>query len=222
MSTFRLSAYLATPIALGNTFLTLDAVLFGILSELKELGVSSLDPVESIPIASIDGLFLASGAQFTRPVTQSEIKIGGIRPVRDMADATRFITPSSRGAGRIAKIDTNRGPHKAHLSRYRIVAAEAVWWLAEGDGQAAKRLIEDAGSIGALRKDGHGQIARVTVEAASVASVLTDEMGNVTRPIPVSLAPVLGLVPGAMRTVETWRPPYWSTENRAECMIPAV
>ncbi|NJM83451.1 MAG: hypothetical protein HC844_14075 [Tabrizicola sp.] len=218
MSTFRLTAYLATPIALGTTYFTLDAVLFGILSDMRDLGISNADPIENIPLASINGMFLASAAEFHAPVEAGEVKIGGIRTVRDMADAVAFIAPV-RGS-RIAKIDTTRSHFKAHMSRYRNIAADTVSWLAEGNPLAAKRLVEQAGSIGALRKDGHGQIARVGVEEVSIASVLTTAQGGVTRPIPIALAPLLGIETSDLVTVETWRPPYWLAANRAECLVP--
>lgn len=218
MSAFRITAYLDTPLALGTTYLTLDAVLFGILSDLKELGVSDADPIESIPLDQREGLFLASRAFFLDPVETTETKIGGIRPVKDMADATATIRPA-RGT-KLAKVVTTRGDTKAHLSRYRSIACEGVYWLAEGDPEKAAALLRAAGSVGALRKDGHGQISHVEIEEDAGETALIDALGEVTRPIPVEIATALGLNSRSNTTIDTWRPPYWDRAAQADCLVP--
>jgi hypothetical protein len=216
-ATFCVAVELNTPLAIGSTYLTFDAVLFGILHDLHEAGRSDLDPIEDIPLTRTAGLFHASGASFENAVIEEETKIGGIRPVRDMADATRFLAPAR---ARLAKVITTAGDTKAHLSRYRVIACSQVTWHAEGDGEKAAHLLRLAGSIGALRKDGHGEVRDVRVEHVDAAPVLWDEQGRVTRPIPVGHECLRATRIVSDQTVETWRPPYWKTANRAVCFVP--
>lgn len=215
MALFRITAYLDTPVCLGKTYLTLDAVLYGILSEFQELNGIDVNPVRDIPLVQTEGLFHASRAYFNNPIHYGQIKIGGIRPAKDLADAPLFLEPSR---DRYHKVSTVKGPMKAHLTRYQCVAAESVSWLAEGDASRALRLLEAAGSIGARRKDGHGALQRVEVEPGHGLSSLIDEAGEVRRPIPVRLSGFSQ--PAALTAVDTWRPPYWDASGAEECHVP--
>lgn len=217
MDTFRITASLRTPVALGNTFLTLDAVLFGILKDLAELGLSEADPLTSIPLKQENGLYYATMAFFESPVALSETKIGAIRPVKDMADASGFIRPPGK---RLAKVVTTRGQTKGHLSRYKSIAADTIYWLAIGDPEKAKTLLERAGAVGALRKDGHGEISTVDIEVLpGNESVLIDQNGMVTRPIPADLARELGINTNSPTSMDTWKPPYWD-QKKTDCLTP--
>lgn len=216
-STFELRVTLDSPISIGRTYLTLDAVMFGILSELKEIG-SSVDPIGDIPIARTGDLFLASRAYFHSPLENQEIKIGGIRPVRDMADANTFLQPA-RGR-KLAKVRTSSGHTKANLSRYQTISCESVYWIAQGDGDRCSALIQYAGSIGAMRKDGHGQVRDVTVETHCNDNVLLDENGFVTRPVPKDILHSLDMQTSSHSAIESWLPPYWDESSKAECFVP--
>lgn len=212
MQNLRIEITLATPLALGRTHLTLDAVLFGILSERAEHGQFHGDPIESIPLKCEDGLFFATAAEFGQMVETPELKIGGIRPVKDMANATEFLQPKGH---KLSKIVTTSGHTKAHLSRMRSIACATVVWEAVGDAERIEALLRNTPSIGALRKDGHGQIASVEVgetDADDEREVLVRN-GHPRRPIPVSSRHRLN-VP---TVIETWRPAYWDQANAAEC-----
>lgn len=218
MEPFQLTVTLETPLALGRTYLTLDAVLFGILKDMQEFGTSSLDPIEGVPLHRQNGLFYATQAEFELPVEGQEVKIGGIRPVTDMADASDFIrSPRSR----MSKVVTTAGHTKAHLSRYRNIACEAVTWRACGDPDRVAALMNSVGNIGALRKDGHGQIGSVACVEIDDANILVDERGFVTRPVPVSVARDLKLQTVSLTSIESWKPPYWDDANKTECYLPA-
>ncbi|WP_294928383.1 hypothetical protein [uncultured Paracoccus sp.] len=214
---FRITAYLDTPVCLGKTYLTLDAVLYGILSEIRDLRGIDTDPVGDIPLMHVDGLFRASRAYFDNPVHYGGVKTGGIRLAKDLADAPLFLQPSR---GRYYKVSTVKGPMKAHLSRYRCIGAESVSWIAEGDASRVQSLLESAGAIGARRKDGHGALRRIEVEPAKGLSPLIDEMGEVRRPIPVRLSGFAKPTTGLLTAVDTWRPPYWDAFGADECYIP--
>lgn len=217
MALFRITAYLDTPVCLGNTYLTLDAVLYGILSEMRELRGVDADPVGDIPLTQIDGLFRASRAYFNNPVHYGDVKTGGIRLAKDLADTPLFLQPVR---GRYYKVRTVNGPMKAHLTRYRCIAAESVSWIAEGDPDRTRRLLESAGGIGARRKDGHGALRHIEVEPAEGLSPLTDEAGEVRRPIPVRLSALSKPAAGSLTAVDTWCPPYWDASHAEECHVP--
>ncbi len=212
MQTIRVEVGLSTPLALGRTHFTLDAVLFGILSDMVERGQASADPIAEIPLRSENGLFYATAARFLNALEMPETKIGGIRPVQDMAEAARFLKPKGKN---LAKIITTRGDTKAHLSRMRSIACSSVVWEAVGDPEKVEALLRRTPNIGALRKDGHGEVAFVEITPAD--SEQDEEIlirnGQPRRPIPVTSSYRLN-VP---TVVETWRPAYWDRTNAAEC-----
>lgn len=212
MKTIRVEVGLSTPLALGRTHFTLDAVLFGILSDMVERGQTSADPIADIPLRSENGLFYATAAEFSNVLETSETKIGGIRPVQDMADAVRFLKPKGKT---LAKIVTTRGDTKAHLSRMRSIACSSVVWEAVGDPEKVEALLRRTPNIGALRKDGHGEVA--FVEVSETGYERDEEVlirnGLPRRPIPVASSYRLN-VP---TVVETWCPAYWDRANAAEC-----
>jgi len=212
MQKIRVEVGLATPLALGRTHFTLDAVLFGIISEMLERGQFDGDPIGQVPLRSEEGLFYATAAQFENAVETSETKIGGIRPVTDMADATRFIQPKGR---QMAKVITTRGDTKAHLSRMRSIACSSVVWEAVGDPEKVEALLSRAPNIGGLRKDGHGEVAfiEITPSDSERDEDVLIRNGLPRRPIPVSFPYRLN----APTTIETWRPAYWDQANAAEC-----
>lgn len=217
METFRIIVELETAIVTSkDTFLTLDAVCFGILSDLKEMGLSVADPLEGIPLKRQDGLFFASRAFFDNAVLTNITKIGGIRPVKDMEDApTRFST--ARKA--FPKIDTTKGTFKSHLSRYQEVACDNVSWIATGEPEKVAALIKTAGAIGALRKDGYGKVRSVTYEIDPDLDPLMDS-GNPLRPIPENHILASGMVPSTPILMDTWKPPYYVAADRTACFVP--
>lgn len=217
LALLRITAYLDSPVCLGKTYLTLDAVLYGILSEMRDLRGTATDPVADIPLAQHEGLFHASRAYFDKAVHYGGIRTGSIRPSRDLADAPLFLQPSR---GRYPKVSTVKGPTKAHLTRYQCIAAESVSWIAKGNASRIRRLLESAGGIGARRKDGHGALRRIEIEPADGLSPLTDGTGEVRRPIPLRLSALAGPVEARLTAVDTWRPPYWDAAGAEECLVP--
>ena len=211
---------LATPLALGRTHFTLDGIAFGILQDFDAARGIDRDQTQMIPIYRTDeGLFFATAAEFERPVQSSETKIGGVRPVKDLADATRALSTTRK---RHSKVVTTSGDTKAHLSRYRIIATPTIRWECVGDRAKLEALLSNASNIGALRKDGHGQIDSVSVQPLDhddMKAILVNENG-VRRPIPMELAHSLGMPSNAPTTIDSWRPAYWDQKNLAECLIP--
>ncbi|MCV9964292.1 hypothetical protein OIU34_20610 [Pararhizobium sp. BT-229] len=218
METFEITVELKSPVVLGtDTFWTLDGVCFGILDDMRKVGLTDLNPVDSIPLKCEDGLFYASRAFFDNDVRQDKAKIGGIRPVKDMQEATSFI---SSPRGRMPKVVTTRFPFKSHLSRYVEIGARSVSWIAVGNPDAVAALIVNAGSVGALRKDGHGKVGEVHVVVdASLDPLITD--GMPLRPIPETHAAAKVFDPELPKIEDAWRPSYFDISNRAVCFVPA-
>ncbi|MBT0781123.1 MULTISPECIES: hypothetical protein [Paracoccus] len=217
MALFRITAYLGTPVCLGKTYLTLDAILYGILAEMREVRRVDTDPIKDIPLRQVDGLFLSSRAYFNNPVHHGEIKTGGVRLAKDLADTPLFLQPSR---DRYYKVNTTNGPLKAHLTRYQCIAAQSVSWIAEGDAAKVQRLLESADGIGARRKEGYGVLRRIELESADGLSPLLDEKGEARRPIPVRFSAHSAPATASLTAVDTWRPPYWDASNAEECHIP--
>lgn len=219
MDKLSISVELETPLALGRTFFTLDAVLHGILLDLQTWGASELDPIDAIPIACENGLYMATAATFEQSVEAPEIKLGGIRPVRDMHAGAPHI---ERRHGKLARVHTDKGPTKAHISRMRSITTSAVTWQAIGDGDRIEAMLSRVASIGGLRKDGHGKVRNVIVEpgAFEEKTDLLWDGHSVRRPIPVEIARDFGFGDPEFSTVDTWRPAYWDQANAAQCLVP--
>jgi hypothetical protein len=219
MKPFKVVVELETPVCLGaETFWTLDAVCHGIIEDFVQLGLADGELMDRIPLKQEEGLFLASKAMFKSDIETSLTKIGGIRPVRDMHDPEAFL---ERKRQTFAKVLTTRGPHKALLSRYTMIAARSVSWLAVGDPEAVVALIHNAGSIGALRKDGHGRIADVSYEVADDIDPLVSD-GKPLRPIPRHHEAFSRVTQDAMIMTAAWRPSYFDIANRGVCAVPDV
>ena len=170
VAVLRIIAYPDTPPCVGKSYLALGVVLYGILSEIRDIRGADTDPIQDIPLTRT-GLFLASRAYFSRPVHGGTIKTGSIRAAKDLADAPLFLQPSR---DRYNKVNTS------HLTRYHSIAAESVSWIA-GGGRGpnpaparnrgrhrrmpqgrSRRLAEDRGRGGqrpflTCRRDGRGK-----------------------------------------------------------------
>ena len=217
---FRLTAELLTPIAYAGTgFMTLDGILWGILDDLRRLDIWHGDPDQAVPLAQDGGLYLASAIRFQGAVVSPLTKIGAIRPVSDMdAGDERYVGKTSS----FPKIRTGTGSTKAVMSTYHEIAAASVSWDSIGDPDAACALLKGAGSIGALRKDGHGRLGELTITEIDEVDVLLDDAGRVRRPVPRDHPVMATRQTVSLIGLEMWRPPYWSRKNRRECFIPEV
>jgi len=219
----EISASIRSPIAIsGDSLLLLDGLLWGILEEYRANGKWDGDPSDSVPIERVDGVYLASKAQITSLVLQDHIQTGSIRQVTDLDNAEQRFTNGTR-KGRFSKVATTRGEFKGYLSNYKLLSGSAISWRAVADPDACCALLTNAGSIGALRKNGFGGIADVTwrmIENETKSFPLLDNDGKVTRPIPEghSLLAAGQTTSGKMAT--SWSPPFWQKNNDRICHIP--
>ncbi len=218
MEPFEITVELMSPVVLGkDTFWTLDAVCYGILSDMAAVGVTGIDPVYRIPIKCDDGLFLASMAFFHSDVRSDYTKIGGIRVVKDMQDASFFIDPRRK---RMSKVVTTRGDQKAHLSRYVEIAARSVSWIAFGDPEKVSALLRNAGAVGALTKDGYGRIGEVSFDINPDLDPLVAGRKPI-RPIPSEHPASANIDPSCPKIEDTWRPPYFDRTAVSVCFVPS-
>lgn len=218
MEPFEITVELMSPVVLGkDTFWTLDAVCYGILSEMAAAGLTGIDPVSGIPIECDNGLFLASMAFFRSDVRSDFTKIGSIRVVKDMQDASSFIDPRRK---RMSKVVTTRGDQKAHLSRYVEIAARSVSWIADGDPDKVSALLRNAGAIGALTKDGYGRIGEISIDTDPDLDPVANGQTPI-RPIPADHPAATRLDPSWPKIEDTWRPPYFDRTRAAVCFVPS-
>lgn len=214
---FKVTVELATPVILGkSTFWTLDGVCYGILADMREKGIVDLDPTSSIPLKNEDGLFLASRALFENEIRVDMVKIGGIRPVKDMDRASEFLLAPRK---RLAKVITHRGPHRSNMSRCTEITSRYVSWIGIGDPESISALLLNAGSIGALRKEGYGKIADVFVDVDDSYDPIIHD-GKLMRPVPEDHALSDRIATTTPKFEDTWRPPYFDATARAICYIP--
>lgn len=214
MQPFKITAELKSPIMVGPyTFTTLDAVCFGIIEELGRNGIEA----RSVPIASEDGLYLASRAFFDGAVHSEAFRIGGIRVVKDMQEASQFIDPVRKT---MSKVITHRGPYKSFMSKYDEISARSVSWYAVGDAEKITALLTSAGCIGAIRKDGYGRLGEIEIDFDVDEDVWKVD-GKLSRPIPVEHPLAQEFRSEALVYETAWRPPYYDRSNFAVCVAPA-
>lgn len=214
---FEMTAELASPLAVGvGALMTLDGILYGIIEEATGI-VDREELRRMVPIQRRHGVFMASRGYWDMAVSGPHVRIGAIRPVADMQDATSFLKGSYRSG--IPMVRTTKGRTKATSTQYETVSAREIRWKAVGDPELCRRLLLDAGAIGALRKNGHGIISGVEWEPADPESVLVRNRA-LTRPIPADTAKDLVGHDGyrAALQVSPWRPPFWDSRDEMACM----
>lgn len=221
MEAFKITVELRSPVILGRgTYWTLDGVCFGIIDDLKSKGLTSMDPQADIPIKQEQGLYFASRALFSNAIVQDDVKIGGIRPVRDMMDAPDFMQSTKKGDQfGMSKVITHRGDYKNHMSRYLKISAPSVSWYAVGNPDKIAKLIEFAGAIGAKRSDGYGLVGEIEYEVGDEFDPIMMD-GKLMRPVPQGHAIAKGFSEGMPLSQDTWKPPYYDGTSRDVCFIP--
>lgn len=205
------TARLAAPIVFAGGYLTLDALLAAVLFERS----GDVDAAhEAVPLARSGGLFHASAAILepwdSRPVSF----VANLRA--DHALDPNLLLKNKRGKVH-RKIDRQRRKRFGLvMNSYAAVAAPEAVWYAEGDAEAARRLLEGVGFIGKRRASGFGEVSRWSFEESELDGV-TGPFGEPLRPVPEEM---FSGDTGALKVEAAWRPAYWSPENRAVCYAP--
>lgn len=204
------TARLAAPIVFAGGYLTLDALLAAVLFERS----GDVDAAhEAVPLARSGGLFHASAAI---------LEPWDSRPVSFVANlrADHSLDPDllKRERGKVhRKIGRKaRRDFGAVMNRYAAVAAPEAVWYAEGDAEAAERLLQGVGFIGKRRASGFGEVSRWSF-AESDSDGIAGPFGEPLRPVP---AEMFAGDTDALKVEAAWRPAYWSPENRAICYAP--
>lgn len=204
------TARLAAPIVFAGGYLTLDALLAAVLFERS----GDVDAAhEAVPLARSGGLFHASAAI---------LEPWDSRPVSFVANlrADHSLDPDllKRERGKVhRKIGrSRRQDFGAVMNRYAAVAAPEAVWYAEGDAEAAERLLEGVGFIGKRRASGFGEVSGWSF-AESDSDGIAGPFGEPLRPVPEEM---FAGDTSALKVEAAWRPAYWSPENRAICYAP--
>ena len=204
------TARLAAPIVFAGGYLTLDALLAAVLFERS----GDVDAAhEAVPLARSGGLFHASAAILepwdSRPVSFVANLRAGHALDPDLLKRERGKVHRKIGRSR-------RQDFGAVMNRYAAVAAPEAVWYAEGDAEAAERLLEGVDFIGKRRASGFGEVSRWSFEESELDGV-TGPFGEPLRPVP---AEMFAGDTSALKVEAAWRPAYWSPENRAVCYAP--
>jgi hypothetical protein len=204
MILFTLTATLRTPLIMRGP-MTLDALLMAVL---ERGDVSDL-------IQCVDGLYYASGAQLVDPLPAIRASfVASMRPERT-PEWVDVILPNAKKKTDIAIGAQRRREAGNVLSGYQALPARAVEWHATGDADAVLEALCEVPFIGKRRAAGYGEVIAWSVEAGDLDGLVGYE-GEPLRPVPVERWVDGGDWP---RVEAAWRPPYWSIENRAECVV---
>ena len=188
---FRVTAELSTPLILsGDTYLTLDALLSGVLFE--ETG-SVKRALTEIPLERTHGVWHGSSVFLDSCAirTTEPFKSGlSMRDIDSGALERLALGRVSRGArrGEIAQIDTVRGAYQSSLECYSAYRTPRVYWYGYGRIDAAEELLSCLPAIGKKRRQGYGQVAHLEIEPIdedlSLSRIVAGERVAM-RPIPL-------------------------------------
>ncbi len=209
---FALVAHLRTPVIVtDNTWLTLDSLLSAAVT--SENGAWSPD---DIPLQSAGGLFLGSAAFFVEPRPTQHPFLSALSPHFGDYDSDPR-----------RKVLRTGGTDKPDLDRRNSFEARKVVWFGSGDAAACRRLIAGLPGIGKKTAHGFGEIVRVETIDLHVDRSLVLPDGSPARPIPTSAWDAMAeshvdLAPATDLPVDmtAFRPDYWSSDNRALCVVP--
>lgn len=198
----------------------LDGLLGGIIYEKTGDGDAVL---EQMPVAQWNGVSVASQVVFEQPLTSFT------RTLFQGFSKDQLLEPEFfEGIGRYKKILLGEGTneYKNEMSSHVAYDCAAVWFFFRGNMDGVRALLENADSIGSLRRKGYGRIKRFDVQAfPSESSLFGLVVGDkVMRPVPLehkdSLVKELGVEPEYTLGRETWKNPYRDASARGECLLP--
>lgn len=153
--------------------------------------------------------------------------IRSLRPQRDL-DADLLAPGGLRARTKSAHpvIDLASGPYRNCMTAYRRHEVSAMWFAAEGDGDACLALLSLLSGIGAKAGGGHGAIADIRLHDVAATehgrAGLVDATGRPARPIPLSLWSEIAL-PDAdppELSLEAPAPPYWQSGRAVLSVVP--
>lgn len=223
---FRVTAELTTPIILsGETFLTLDALLSGVIFEdtgsveraLTEIPLDRTQDVWHGSAVFLSTCALRTAAPFKAGLGMRDIENGSIDRL-----ALKRLAKGARKGG-VAKIDTVRDAYQSTLVYYSAYRTPWACWFGCGDIVAVEDLLRDVPAIGKKRRQGYGRVERIEVEPIEEDFSLSRIVGGARQPMrPISLE-TWGLLyrGGEACSIGCTRsaPPYFQGEAQM-CAIP--
>ena len=212
MEKLTITAYMATPFVTGGGYMTLDALLAGILFD-------QCQDVEAahagVPIRCTDGLFHASAA-FYEPRHNSNIAfVANLRA--DHSLDPDLIKHSKQGGSLHRKLGrTRKRDFGAVMNAYKSIFTASICWYAEGDREQIDHLLRPVRFIGKRRAGGFGEVSRWQIDPGELDGISGIEDAPL-RPIPEDR---FTGDKSALRVDTAWRPAYWHPGNRAICYAP--
>lgn len=213
MDNLEITARLKTPFITGGGYMTLDALLAGILFD--QLG-DIADAHAAVPIRNNEGLFHASAAIYESFEQGRTAFIANLRA--DHALDPDLILKKKDGAIHHTIGRTRQRDFGAVMNSYDSISTESITWFVEGDAEKIERLLQPISFIGKRRASGFGEIADWQFQQGEMNG-LVGMLGEPLRPIPVEM---FKGDENSLKVDAGWRPAYWHPNNRAICYAPEM
>lgn len=207
---------LGSPVGLSQG-MTLDSLIGGILFQKARDPDKALAGVEHM-VEHWHGIPQASLAMLEMPVVPQQVsKIRNM--IGHMQRDINFVKRSAP-VPKMAYYPTG-GLSSTIANFYNAYSTPALWFLVRGNLQEIEQLLRQVQFIGALRKDGFGEITDIDVEIVddSAPAFGVYGGGSMLRPAPLRI--VESLIPAETRhnvRMMTWRNPYRFSHLAETCM----
>lgn len=211
MDKIRVTLSLGSPIVTNGGYMTLDALLAGIIfDQTGDLEKAHGD----IPLANTEGLWHGSAAIVEKTNVGHMAFVANLRAMHDLEH--ELIAKNKRGEVYRRIGQTRRSDYGAVMNSYRSFTAPEITWYAIGDPDKIEALLKDVEFIGKRRASGYGQVLGLRIEPDELDGVI-GHFGEPLRPVPVDL------FQGDKTSIKAdaaWRPAYWNPVNRGICFVP--
>jgi len=206
MDKIKVTAHLLAPLVTGGGYMTLDALLAGVLfDEMQDVEAAHA----AIPIRQTGGLYHASAA-IMESQRESITFIASLRP--DHSIDPDLILKNKHG-NLHHKFDSSL---TNVLNSYTLLTAPTVTWYADGDAELIHSLVTPLQFIGKRRASGFGRVSHWQIDSDELDGI-EGPFGEPLRPVPIALFkgdtshPIVDAA---------WRPAYWNPLHRTACYAP--
>lgn len=223
---FCVTLQLASPVILGDGFLTLDALLASMAY--KQHG----DVVRShaeVPLQRIGSVYAGSAGFLNALEKTTSAHFKRSFNMRELADYRFIVADTGRNADKESGnplVDQVRGDYQRQIDTYTAIAAEHITWYGRGDADRVRDLLTDLHGVGRKVRHGWGRVHEVDVETLDEeedASLMRMHRGELQpmRPIPLDEWEALGHKVDSSLCIGNYAAtlPYFSAP-RVRCVIP--
>ena len=223
---FQITAELATPLILsGETYLTLDALLSGVLFEnngsveraLADIPLDRSHGVWHGSAAFLDSCAIRTSAPFRAGLGMRDVDSGSLERL-----ALARIRAGKR-RGELAKIDTQRYAYQSTLVHYGAYYTPRVYWFGCGEFEQVEALLRQVPAIGKKRRQGYGKVEHIEIETIDEDVSLSRLVRGERQPMrPITLEAweaLYGTREVASLGCTRCAPPYFKGEAQM-CAIP--